>query len=191
MNKNQKIHIGKILPTNLSRIIAAAVCIVIIAAAVIIYIVSLQMDKQSRAYSGEQTNISLVLCFDVEIMGNFKVIETQNHDDGLYSEYLIAEDCVDIRLWRNFTRPKMSCKKQIKEKYPVLKGYSSKRVADDSILSERGKFSVKEEKEKYRHTVVLLRKDGWDYLVDFAVKDKDYKKYEDYIDKLINSLFYL
>lgn len=182
------------LPFSITRakIIAAIVLLTVIDAAIIVPIVCINLDKQSRQYSKEKADTELQLMFKPGSLGEFKVIETNSKSDGRYSEHVLGKNAVDIKIWRDFTRPKMSCQKQIKEKYPDMRRYSRQKTSEDSIVSEKAMFSVKDDNGiTHKHTVVLLRKSGWDYLVDFAVKEEDGEKYSDYIDKLINGLFYL
>lgn len=163
----------------------------IIAAIISVVVICRKIDSNSRQYSGEAVNLTEHLCFDVSIMGDFDVIESKSPPDGTYSEQLLAKNAVNIYVRRDFTRPDMSCKKQIKEKYPKLSSYSTKKVHSDSIISERAEFTQKYDGIKYRHTVLLLRHNGWDYLVDFSVSADKYDDYSEYIDNLIDSLFYL
>ncbi|MDD6395393.1 MAG: hypothetical protein PUB37_04325 [Firmicutes bacterium] len=165
--------------------------VALIAAIVIIAVLCCNADVKSRQYSGEETNDSLIMCMDVKRMEKYEVLEVHDDKTGPYSENVLAEGCVDIHIWRDFTRPKMSCKKQILEKYPRLSGFKKQKAGDNPIIAERAVFYTKSDGEKLFHTVVLLREDGWDYLVDVAVKKDIADDYEEYIDNLIDGLFYL
>lgn len=164
---------------------------VLIAAIIIIAVVCHRMDVKSRQYSGEQTNNSLIMCMDVNQMEKYEVLDLHDDGTGPYSENVLAEDCVDIHIWRDFTRPAMSCKKQILEKYSKLSEFKKQKTGDNSIISERAGFYTKSGGEKQLHTVVLLRREGWDYLVDIAVNQDVAQEYEEYINNLIDGLFYL
>lgn len=164
----------------------------VIVAIVITAVVCHRSDVQSREYSGEATNDALRMCLDMNMIETYEVLDLQDDGTGPYSENLLLENCVNLHIWRDFTRPAMSCKKQILEKYTKLSGFKKQKVNDDSILSERVRFYTKsEDGDKLLHTTVLLRKDGWDYLVDFAVKEEISEEYEEYINNLIDGLFYL
>ena len=165
--------------------------VALIAVIVIIAVVCRNADVKSRQYSGEETNDSLIMCMDVKRMEKYEVLEVHDDKTGPYSENVLAEGCVDIHIWRDFTRPKMSCKKQILEKYPKLSGFNKQKTGDNSIVDERAVFYTKSDGEKLFHTVVLMREGGWDYLVDVAVKKDIADDYEEYIDNLIDGLFYL
>ena len=165
--------------------------VALIAAIVIIAMLCHNADVKSRQYSGEETNDSLIMCMDVKRMEKYEVLEVHDDKTGPYSENVLAEGCVDIHIWRDFTRPAMSCKKQILEKYPKLSGFNKQKTGDNSIVTERAVFYTKSKGEKFFHTVVLLREGGWDYLVDVAVKNDIADDYEEYIDNLIDGLFYL
>lgn len=178
------------ISVKLAVIIASAV-IAAAALAVTAVIMMNRADKKSREYSGEETNQALRLCFDVDILGDFEVVETKEGADGLYSEYIIAEKAVEIRIKRDFTRPKMSCRKQAKELYPKLSVYSGQNAVNNEIVSESGSFIVKSDGKAYKHTILLLRRAGWDYLVDFAAEKDRYGEFEEYINSLADSLFYL
>ena len=85
----------------------------------------------------------------------------------------------------------MSCRKQAKELYPKLSVYSGQNAVNNEIVSENGSFIVKSDGKAYKHTLLLLRREGWDYLVDFAVEKDRYSEFEEYINSLADSLFYL
>lgn len=165
--------------------------VVLIAGIVTVAVLCHNADVKSREYSGEETNKSVMLCMDVKQMEKYEVLEVNDNGTGLYSENVLVEDCVDVHIWRDFTRPAMSCKKQILEKYPKLSGFKKQDVEDNSIIDERAVFYTKSDGGKLFHTVVLLRKDGWDYLVDVAVNNDVADDYEEYVDNLIDGLFYL
>ncbi len=171
-------------------IVSAAVILTIVAIVGIVHL-TIRSDKKSREYSGEEANLSLRLCYDVDVLGEFEVVETREKLNGIYSEHLIAQEAVDLRMWRDFTRPKMSCRKQALEHYPNLKSYSKQKVEGNEIVSEMGTFIVKADDKTYKHMVVLLRREGWDYLVDFAVEKDKFSEFEDYINSLVDSLFYI
>ncbi len=182
--KTNKISIKSIVIISIAVILTIA----LIVSGILLIIHS---DKKSREYSGEDANLSLRLCYDVDILGEFEVIETRNGDNGTYSEYLIAHDNVDLRMWLDFTRPKMSCRKQASEHYPKLKSYSNQKVEGNDSVAEKGTFIVKDDDKTYKHMVVLLRLEGWDYLVDFAVEKNKFSEFEDYINSLVDSLYYI
>lgn len=171
--------------------IIIASLIALVASIVITAVVCHRMDVKSRQYSGEQTNAALIMCLDVKQMEKYEVLELYDDRTGPYCENVLAENCVDIHIWRDFTRPDMSCKKQILEKYPKLNGFKKQKTKNNPIISERAAFYTKSDGEKLLHTVVLLRREGWDYLVDIAVNENISQKYEGYIDNLIDGLFYL
>ena len=173
-----------------TAIIIVIVC-VLIAGNVAVAVLYHNADVESREYSGEETNKSLIMCMDMTKIKKYDVLEVNDSGTGVYSENVLVEDCVDVHIWRDFTRPKMSCKKQILEKYPKLSGFKEQDVEDESIIDERAVFYTKSDGEKSFHTVVLLRKSGWDYLVDVAVKNDIADDYKEYIDNLIDGLFYI
>ena len=150
-------------------------------------------EAEKRSYSGAPVNLSEQLLFDTEELIKMKGVRTDKKPDGTYMEEVISEDgAISVLIMRDLERPRMSCGDLAKESYPGLTSLRSVSKDDQpDIVTERVSFSVSDGKGgEQRHTAVLLRRSGWDYLVDFAVKEGDGKSW-DYIDTLIGHLFFM
>lgn len=145
--------------------------------------------EEMRKYSGAEADRSVQLLYDMDRIGEFAVVSEKPQPDGRYSEHIIVQNAIDVRLWRDFERPKLPCREHIEEKYPDLVGYSREKVPEGVFYSERGSFTVKDGNGKeYSHTVVLLRRGGWDYLVDLSVGKESREIYADNMDEIINHM---
>ena len=174
-------------------VLLAAVCVLLAAgAAVSVPFLMRWHDSRIRAYSGVPTQEGVMLLLDTEKLGKFEVVESIPAGDGTYQETIAAEHGVVIRLWRDYERPRMNCREACREKYPRMKNYSRGRVPRGAVYEERGVFrETADDGETYRHTALLLRRGGWDYLADFAVREKDAKTCADYIDQLTESMYFI
>lgn len=151
-----------------------------------------QQDELSRQYSGDEVNPATILCFDVSLLDEYKVIETTNTNEGCYTEYITVNGgTVDVRINKDFTRPNMSLKKQAAELYPELTQYKNQKPPKSELIDECGCFNLKTDERESWHRIYLFRRDGWDYRVDFSVSEETKATYEEYIDKLVESMFYI
>lgn len=188
---------GLRLPFEMTRRRKIIVTSVIAATALVVLVVAIPFliryhRAEIRKYSGAKADTSVQLLYDMDRMGEYRVVSATLLPDGQYSEHIVVQETIDIRLWRDFERPKLPCREQIAEKYPDLTAYSRQKVPKNAIYSERGSFKATEEDGKARrHTVVLLRRDGWDYLVVFSVREGDRKEDTDIIDEIIDHMFFI
>lgn len=181
-------------PQTVQAVIAVSLAaIVLIGIAVALPIAVRRHNRAIRQYSGAETDPAVHLQYDETALGDYKTVSSKLREDGRYHEELLAADgAVTIRLWRDFERPKMSLELQSREKYPDLRGYSGEWLSKNALVSQRGRFTTQEaDSTVIAHTVVLLRKGGWDYLADFSVNEKDRKTYADYIDSLIETMAFI
>ena len=79
-------------------------------------------------YSGAEVNDGVKLLYDAETLGNFRVTESFLAEDGTYRERISGMYRSEIRLWRDFERPKLPCREAAEEKYPELTAYSGERA---------------------------------------------------------------
>lgn len=184
---------GLRLPFEMTRrrkiIVASAAAAVLVALAAAIPFLIRYHRAEIRKYSGAEADASVQLLYDMDRMGDYRVVKAKLLPDGQYSEHIVVQEAIDIRLWRDFERPKLPCREQMAEKYPDLTEYSRQKVPKGAIYSQRGRFKATDEDGGERcHTVVLLRRGGWDFLVDFSVKEGDRESYADEIDEIIDHM---
>lgn len=150
-------------------------------------------EIRKKSYSGAPVNYSEQLLFDTEGLIRMKGIKSDKKPDGTYAEEIMSEDgAITVFICRDLERPHMSCGDLIKELRPGLTSLrSGSKKNDPSIVTERVTFKTAEKDggEK-RHTAILMRRNGWDYLVDFSVGANDSQSWE-YIDTLIDHLFFM
>lgn len=149
-------------------------------------------QSQMRRYSGAEVNYGVKLLYDAEALGEFEVRNSFLAEDGTYREHIAGRYRSEIRLWRDFERPKLPCREAAEEKYPDLTDYSRGRVRKNVIYSERCSFSTDGDNgEILRHTFVIARRGGWDYYVDISVPENEMKSRSDYIDGILDTMYFL
>ncbi|MBQ1398196.1 MAG: hypothetical protein IIY89_06855 [Clostridia bacterium] len=183
------------LPFEMTRrrmILIALTVTVLVTLTIAVPLLIKRYREEMWEYSGAKTDRSVQLLYDMDHMGDFSVVSDKLQADGRYSEHIVVEKAIDVRLWRNFERPKLPCREQIMEKYPDLSGYSQQKAPEDALYCQRGSFTVKDgDGTAYSHTVVLLRRGGWDYLVDLSVRNESRDMYQDQIDEIIDRMILL
>lgn len=143
-------------------------------------------------YSGAEVNDGVKLLYDAETLGNFRVTESFLAEDGTYRERISGMYRSEIRLWRDFERSPLPCREAAEEKYPELTAYSGERAHKNAVYSQRCRFSTAGESgETLRHTFVVARCGGWDYFVDIFVPEKESGASSDYIDGILDTMYFI
>ena len=144
-------------------------------------------NRNIRKYSGAPVDRNEQLNFDVSVLEEFSDQGVVMNPDGTYSRHIVLKKDVDLRLWRDRERPRLPLKEQISEKYPGLEHFQSKEIKASGHLSEKCGF-VSDERS---HTAAIIRRVGWDYLIDLSVAAEGQSRYADYIDSVLDSIFFL
>ena len=141
------------LPFEMTRrrmILIALTVTVLVTLTIAVPLLIKRYREEMWEYSGAKTDRSVQLLYDMDHMGDFSVVSDKLQADGRYSEHIVVEKAIDVRLWRNFERPKLPCREQIMEKYPDLSGYSQQKAPEDALYCQRGKTGTA------RHTATPL-----------------------------------
>ena len=162
--------------------------LVILALAVTVPLLMRRHDRDIRKYSGAPTDDHEQMNFDVSALGEYSDGGIDLHPDGTYSHRILLGENVDLWLWRDRERPKLPLKERIGEKYPDFRGFKERKhdgtseyIAEKCVFDSGGKT----------HTAALIRRSGWDYLLDFSADPKQSAKYADYIDRVLDGIFFL
>lgn len=170
----------------------AAAGVIIIALAATLPILQKRHDREIRQYSGAPTDTYEQLTFDTGQLGEFSDGGEQRNPDGTYSHHILCNGTVDVWLWRDRERPKLPLKNQITEKYPDLSHYQSRKPEGSSVIvSEKCRFTARDGVKETFHTSALIRRGGWDYLVDLSVDADKRDHYQQYFDDVIDGMFFL
>ncbi len=189
---NKRLLTRKHLDDRGKRIALITAIILLLAASAAAPFLLKWRQSEMRRYSGSEVNYGVKLLYDAETLGEFEVRDSFLAEDGTYREHIAGRYSSEIRLWRDFERPKLPCREAAKEKYPDLTGYSGGKVHKDVIYSERCSFSTDGEGgEILRHTFVIARRGGWDYYVDISVPENEMKSCSDYIDGIVDNMYFL
>ena len=175
-------------PKRLSRrtIIIMRLIAVLIAVAAPILII--KHNRDIRRYSGAETDNLEQLNFDVGVLEEYRDGGMVRHNDGTYIRLILLKNNIELRLWRDMERPELPLREQIREEYPGLVAYKALSVEGHSeYLAEKCSF----ESDGRRHTSALIRRGGWDYLIDLSTSDGQEDTYKEYIDRVMDSVFFL
>ncbi len=168
-----------------TAVILAGLAVILLA--VLIPVLCIRHNREIRQYSGAETDDHEQLNFDVGALEEFSDGGMEMHPDGTYSRMLLLKHGIELRLWRDRERPRLPLREQIKEKYPDLAKYNTLSVEGHSAyLAEKCSFGA----DGRRHTAALIRRGGWDYLIDLSSSDGQ-EEYTAYIDRILDTLFFL
>ena len=166
--------------------------VVILALVVTLPILLRRHDREIHRYSGAPTDNYEQLTFYTGQLGPFSDRGEQRSHDGRYSHHILCRDAVDVWLWRDRERPDLPLKHQIREKYPDLSRYQSRKQEGGSVIvTEKCSFTVKDGNKETFHTSALIRHGGWDYLVDLSVDSAMRDSFSQYIDQVIDGMFFV
>ena len=189
MKKRKESKPGTILKRlDNPRTVVILAGLAVILLAVLIPVLCIRHNREIRQYSGAETDDHEQLNFDVGALEEFSDGGMEMHPDGTYSHRILLGGNVDLWLWRDRERPKLPLKERIGEKYPDFRGFKERKhdgtseyIAEKCVFDSGGKT----------HTAALIRRSGWDYLLDFSADPKQSAKYADYIDRVLDGIFFL
>ena len=123
----------------------AAAGVLMIAMAVALPVLVRRHDRRIHQYSGAPTDTYEQLTFDTGQLGQFSDSGEQRSPDGRYSHHILCRGTVDVWLWRDRERPELPLQHQIREKYPDLSQYRSRKPEGRSVIvSEKCSFTVRD-----------------------------------------------
>lgn len=174
------------------RIMLIAAAVLLLAASAAAPFMYRWKQEEMRRYSGAEVNQGVKLLYDVDTLGQFRVSDTFLDEDGTYREAISGSYGSEIRMWRDFERPKLPCREAAEEKYPALADYSGEGVPKGVIYSARYGFTTKGEDGKALcHTFVIARRGGWDYFVDISAPEWEKDSASEYIDGILDNMYFL
>ena len=176
------------IPRPTPKAVALVVGIAVFALALAVTLLMMKHDRDIRKYSGAETDSREQLNYDVSALEEYIDKGADIHADGTYSRHIILKKEADLRLWRDRERHRLPLREQIKEKYPSPAHFSTLSTEGHSDhISEKCRF----EADGRSHTAALIRRGGWDYLIDLSVAGKKRDAYAGYFDRVLDGIFFL